>query len=88
MTMPEAAVKLAPVVSANVLTSDECITAMTREAQGDAPRKKLEAFRVNPRESRELALLAKARGVNKSELLRRLVREAAEAETEGGNRDG
>ena len=44
-------------------------------------RRKLEAFRVSPREHRELGLLAKARGMTKSDLLRVLVREAAERET-------
>ena len=48
-------------------------------------RKKLEAFRVSPQERRELGLLAKARGTTKSDLLRALVREAAERET--GNND-
>ncbi len=43
-------------------------------------RDRLEAFRVTARERRELRLLAKVRGVTKSELLRTLVREAAEKE--------
>ena len=52
----------------------------------DRGRDKLEAFRVSPRERRELGLLAKARGGNKSELLRALVREAADKEV--GGKDG
>ena len=44
-------------------------------------RSRLEAFRVSAREHLELGLLAKARGTTKSELLRALVREAAERET-------
>lgn len=45
-----------------------------------SPRTKLEAFRVSDNEGRELGLLAKARGVTKSDLLRALVREAADRE--------
>lgn len=48
-------------------------------------RRDMEAFRVSPAEKRELALLARARGVTKSELLRQLVREAAEEEVSSGN---
>ena len=55
--------------------------ARTRETQGaDSRKDKLEAFRVSAQGRLELALLAKARGVSKSELLRTLVREAAELE--------
>ena len=48
-------------------------------------RMRLEAFRVSTGERLQLGLLAKARGTTKSNLLRTLVREAAERET--GNND-
>lgn len=41
----------------------------------------LQVFRVSPRERRELAPLAQARGVTKSDLLRSLVRQEAERVT-------
>lgn len=50
-------------------------------------REKVVGFRVSPRERRELALLARAEGKTKSELLRDLVRERAE-ETAGVTTNG
>ena len=49
-------------------------------------RTKLEVFRASVGESRELSLLAKARGMTKSDLLRLLIREAADLETGSARR--
>lgn len=42
-------------------------------------------FRVNPRERRELDLLARAEGATRSELLRTLIEDRAENITRGDN---
>lgn len=58
-------------------------------ADDDKKRAAIVAFRVTEDERRELALLASAKGVTRSELLRRLVRrEARETAEAGGESDG
>lgn len=53
---------------------------------GSEPRDVLVAFRVTPTERRELALLAKAEQTNASELIRRLLRNAASDSAQGWSR--